>query len=203
VHAGDITDPGTRSSLVELASMRFGGLDLLINNAGVGAYGPFRAAGRDRLRTVLEVNFFATVEMTRLAIPLLAQGNEPMIVNVGSILGHRGIPWASEYCASKFAVQGFSEALRAELSADGIDVLVVSPGTTETDFNASAVERADMPWGERRGVPASVVADATVRAIKRGKHEIVPNSAGRWLLWLSRLSPRLVDTFMQRYGTKR
>ena len=131
---GDITDPQTRQRAIDAAQAKLGGLDILMNNAGVGAMGLFADADPGRVRRVMEVNFFALVEMTRLALPLLKQGVNPIVVNVSSILGHRGVPHSSEYSASKFAVQGFSEAIRAEFTRLGIDVLVVSPGTTETEF---------------------------------------------------------------------
>ena len=138
--AGDITDPAVRAAAIETARKSFGGLDILVNNAGVGALGPFDTAEPERVRRVMEVNFFALVEMTRLALPLLKEGRRPILVNVGSILGHRGVPHNSEYAASKFAVHGFSESVRAEWAALGIDVLVVSPGTTETEFFDKVIE---------------------------------------------------------------
>jgi short-subunit dehydrogenase len=105
----------------------------------------------------------------------------------------------SEYSASKFAVQGFSESLRAELAARGIDVLVASPGTTETEFFTSQVGSSKpAPWSGRRGVPADVVARRIVRAMRRGQHEVIPSFEGRLLVWLNRLSPRLVDMIMRR-----
>jgi short-subunit dehydrogenase len=172
----------------------------LVNNAGIGAMGLFEQATEDRLRRVMEVNFFALVELTRGALPLLKQGRRPMIVNVGSILGHRGVPHSSEYSASKFAVHGFSEALRSELSVYGIDVLVVAPGTTETEFFERVIERTSAPsWPEHRPVSATQVAREIVRAIRRGKAEIIPYRWGKVLVWLNRLSPRLVDRIMRRY----
>ncbi len=198
---GDITDAVIRQRALDRAVSAFGGLDILVNNAGVGAMGRFEKADPIRLRRVMEVNLFALAEMTRTAIPVLRQGRKPIVVNVSSILGHRGTPHNSEYCASKFAVQGFSEALRAELSSPPpIDVLVVSPGTTETEFFESVLERTSAPkWPEHKAVPAEVVARKTVRAIRRGSHEIVPYTYGKILLWLNRLSPRLVDALMTRY----
>jgi short-subunit dehydrogenase len=179
---------------------RFGGLDILVNNAGIGAMGLFEDASPDRLRRVMETNFFSLVEMTRLALPLLKQGNRPIIVNTSSILGHRGIPFSSEYCASKFAVQGFSESIRAEFTRLGIDVLVVSPGTTETEFFDSVIDSTAKPkWPEHKPVTAAEVARQTVRAIRAGRHEIIPNAWGRILCMLNRLSPRLVDRLMARY----
>jgi short-subunit dehydrogenase len=198
--AGDVTDEAVRAKAIELACSRFGGLDILVNNAGVGAMGLFENADPGRVRRVMEVNFFALVEMTRLALPLLEQGNRPIIVNVGSILGHRGVPHNCEYSASKFAVHGFSEALRAELTRHNIDVLVVSPGTTDTEFFQQVLERTSAPqWPEHTAVTAAAVARQTVRAMRRGRHEIIPYRWGKLLVLLNRLSPRLVDRLMARY----
>lgn len=198
--AGDIVEPGVRQAVIETAQQRFGGLDLLVNNAGVGAFGLFENATPDRPRRIMEVNFFALVEMTRAALPLLKAGRRPMIVNVSSILGHRGVPYSSEYSASKFAVQGFSEALRAELARHGIEVLVVSPGTTETEFFDAVLEKKEEPaWPQHRPVSAAAVARQIVAAIRKGRHEIIPYRLGRLMCWLNRFSPRLMDRIMQRY----
>jgi short-subunit dehydrogenase len=200
VLTGDITSSDVRQAALERMSQIFGGMDLLINNAGIGAAGPFSDATPDRLRRVMETNFFAAVELVRLSLPLLKAGKRPMIVNVGSILGHRGIPGSSEYCASKFALQGFSEALRAELAPGGIDVLVVSPGTTQTEFFVRSMDAAQNRRPDRRGMAPSVVAQRTVAAIRRGKHEIVIGASGKLLVWANRLFPRLLDAILSRYG---
>jgi short-subunit dehydrogenase len=198
---GDITDPDTRQRAIDAAQAKLGGLDILVNNAGVGALGLFENAGPERLRRVMEVNFFALVEMTRAALPLLKRGVQPMVVNVSSILGHRGVPHRSEYSAAKFAVQGFSEAVRAEFVRLGIDVLVVSPGSTDTEFFDREIDRASEPkWPEHKKVTAAEVAAAIVRGIRTGRHEVVPYRWGRVLCWLNRLSPRLVDRIMAHYA---
>jgi short-subunit dehydrogenase len=198
---GDITDPETRQCAIHTAQSKFGGLDILVNNAGVGALGLFEQADPQSIRRVMEVNFFALVEMTRLALPLLKQGVKPIVVNVGSIVGHRGIPHRSGYSASKFAVQGFSEAIRAEFTRLGIDVMLVSPGTTGTEFFDSEIERTSRPsWPEPRPVSAAKVAKAIVRGIRLGRHEVVPSGFARLLFWLNRISPRLVDKMLARYG---
>ena len=199
--AGDITEAATRQEAIDAARSRFGGLDVLVNNAGVGVAGPFEDADAQRARTVMEVNFFATIEMIRLALPLLHEGNKPIIVNVSSIVGLRGTPFNSEYCASKFAVQGFSESLRAELVKAGIDVLVVNPGTTQTEFFDNVVERTSEPlWPQHRAVTPAFVAKKTVRAIRRGDHSIIPYFWGKVMCWINRLSPNLMDRIMSRYA---
>ena len=106
-----------------------------------------------------------------------------------------------EYCATKFALRGWSESLRIELKPQGIDLLLVSPGTTETDFYDNVVHgRGQVPWPKGRGVSAEKVASATLRAMQRGKREIIPNFAGRMLVWASSRAPAIVDRFMVRYA---
>ena len=197
---GDVTLPDTRTAVVERAQRDFGGLDLLINNAGIGAMGPFVEATPERLRQVMEVNFFAAAEMTRLAVPLLKAGNRPMVVNVSSVLGHRGVPGCAEYCASKFAVQGLSESLRAEFAPLGIDLLVVSPARTQTEVFDVAIDAKGRPWPRLRGWPPERVARAITRAMRKGKHEIVTSAGGKMLVWGSRMFPGLVDRVLGRYA---
>jgi short-subunit dehydrogenase len=198
---GDVTDPAARARCFEAAQTHFGGLDILVNNAGVGAIGPFETADPQRVRRLMEVNFFALVEMTRAALPLLKEGRRPIIVNVSSILGRRGVPYNSEYAASKFAVHGFSESIRAEFSSAGIDVLVVSPGTTSSEFFDRVLESKGGPkWPEHTAVTPETVARATVRAIRRGSHEITPYLWGKVLVLLNRISPWMVDQLMARYA---
>lgn len=199
--AGDITDAATRKHLVAAAHDQLGGLDLLVNNAGVGAIGPFADADESRLRTVMEVNFFAPLDLIRLAIPLLRVGQQPMIANVGSVLGHRAVPNKSEYCASKFAMHGFSDALRAELSGVGIDVLLVSPSTTESEFFERVLDDHRPHARRRRGKSPEEVARRTIQAIARGRHEVIISAGGVLLVWLDRLCPPLANRLIARFGS--
>ena len=137
--------------------------------------------------------------MIRSAMPLLQAGHHPMVVNIGSILGHRALPFRAEYCASKFALRGLSESLRAEFAAQGIDVLLVSPGTTQTEFFERAID-AKPRRSKRRGAAAEVVARRTVKAIRQGRHEIVVGAPGKLLVWTNRLFPLGWDSILARYG---
>jgi short-subunit dehydrogenase len=196
---GDITDPAIRAQTIE-AARRLGGLEILVNNAGVGLMRHFADSEPEKFRRLMEINFFALVEMTRLALPLLEEAAQPIIVNISSILGHRGVPYSSEYSASKFAVQGFSESIRTELAPLGIDVLVVSPGTTASEFFDNIIDKQGAPtFPTHRSVPPSYVAQKTVAAIRSGRREIVPFAWGKILVYLNRLSPRLVDRILARY----
>ncbi len=201
--AGDVTDPTTRAALVTRAVELWGGFDVLINNAGVTALGSFADSDEPTLRRVMEVNFFAAAEMTRLALPYLRAGSAPAIVNVGSIIGHRGLPLNGEYAASKFALRGWSESLRAELAAEGVDVLLVSPGTTDTEFfDHLLAKRGELPWNRAASVSAAAVAEQTLRALERGRREIFPNWRGHALVVANRLFPGLVDRVVQRLGQR-
>jgi short-subunit dehydrogenase len=198
---GDVTDPSTRKRAIGAARDQLGGLDILVNNAGVAAHGRFADSDPGRVRPIMEVNFFAPVEFIREAIALLREGVQPIVVNVGSILGRRGSPHKSEYSASKFAIHGFSEAVRPELARLGIDVLVVAAGPTETEhFDVLLEGSPKLPWGDPPRQPPEKVARAIVRAIERGRHEIVTGWRGRLLLLANRLAPRLVDRIMARFG---
>lgn len=196
---GDVTKPETRAAMIAAAKEHLGGLDLLINNAGVGALGHFSHADAERLRQIMEVNFFAVAETIREALPALRRGNRPMIVNISSVLGHRSVPRMSEYCASKFALQGLSESLRAELRGRGIDLLVVSPGTTQSEFFDNLIEtRTPSLFPNRPRATAESVARQIVRAIRRGRREIVPSASGKLLIWANRACPWLVDLVLER-----
>ena len=198
---GDVTDPAVRRQALDAAREKLGGLDILVNNAGVSAHGRFADADPDRLRPIMETNFFAPVELTREALPLLRAGREPIVVNISSVLGQRGCPHKTEYSASKFALRGFSEALRAEFAPLGIDVLVVTAGPTDTEFFKHLLEEhGELPWGEGKPVSPERVARATIRAMERGRHEIIPSWRGWLLATANRFFPRLVDRAMERYG---
>ncbi|HEV3119540.1 MAG TPA: SDR family oxidoreductase [Gemmataceae bacterium] len=198
VHA-DVTEDADRERMVAAAQQAFGGLDVLINNAGIGATGHFVEASAARLRKIMEVNFFGVTETTRACLPLLRRGNRPAIVNISSIAGKRGIPARSEYSASKFALQGFSEALRAELAKDGIDVLVVCPGLTQTNFSQNMLEqKARLQFDHMRGMTAEAVAVATLHALTRGRAEICLTFPGKVLVFVSRFFPRLADRIAAR-----
>jgi short-subunit dehydrogenase len=198
---GDITDPAVRRAALDRARDSFGGLDIQVNNAGRGAMGRFAEASPERLREIFELNFFAAAELIREAVPLLKKGRRPIVVNIGSILGHRATPRNSEYCASKFALRGLTESLRAELAQIGIDVLLVSPGTTESEFYQHVIDsHQTTPWPAQKAVPSEAVARAVVSAIRLGKREIIPSARGRLLVWLNRMAPSIVDRLMRRYG---
>lgn len=198
--AGDITDASVRSRLLAQAEDSFGGLDILINNAGVGGIGTFESADESRLRKIMEVNFFAPAELIRSALPLLKQSDDGVIVNIGSVLGHFAVPKKSEYCASKFAMHGLTDSLRMELAGEGVDVLLVSPSTTSSEFFDQAIRSDGKAAKNKRPMTPEQVAAHAMRAIERGKHEIVLSLGGKLLMWADRLVPNIVSRLLRKYG---
>lgn len=197
--AADVTSAADREKMVAAAQQHFGGLDVLVNNAGIGATGHFCDFEPDRMRKIFEVNFFGLTETTRVFLPMLKAGTKPAIVNISSIAGRRGIPARSDYSASKFAVEGFSEALRPELAKDGIDVIVVCPGLTQTNFSKNMLEqKAQVKFDHLRGMTSEEVAAATLTAIERGSRQVTLTLQGKLLVLVSRFLPRLADRIAAR-----
>lgn len=196
--AADIADPEARVQLVASARERWGELDILINCAGVGAIGPVADSEPEHLRRVMEVNFFAPLELTRAALPLLRRGRDPLVVNIGSVLGHRSVPGKAVYSASKFALHGLTDAWRAELAGDGIEMLLVSPSTTSSDFFDSLLA-GQQNSGDRGGASPDWVAERTVRAMERRRHEIILTWGGKLLVYADRLAPTVLDDLLARW----
>ncbi|MCC6508638.1 MAG: SDR family NAD(P)-dependent oxidoreductase [Pirellulaceae bacterium] len=198
---GDVADPAHRELLIKTAHEQLGGIDLVINNAGIGAVGAFEKATPERLRRIFEVDFFAVTELTRLALPLLHKGVSPAVCIVSSVLAHRGVPRKSEYCAAKFALRGWSESLRLELKPSGIDMITVSPSTTKSEFFESLLDTEPTERSRSFGMmTAEAVAGSILGAIRKGKRELILSPGGKALVWLSRLAPTLTDNLLLKYA---
>ncbi|MCH2599831.1 MAG: SDR family NAD(P)-dependent oxidoreductase [Pirellulales bacterium] len=198
--AGDITDLQFRQTTVDWVEQHWQSrVDVLINNAGVGSIGPFTESDEDTLRKVMEVNFFAGVEFIRCQLGALRRGRHPVICNVASVLGHTAMPSKSEYCASKFAMHGFSDSLRIELIAEGIDVVLVSPSTTRSEFFDSVLAGTQSNDSRHKGMSAAHVARITVKAIRRGRREVVISVGGKLLVMLDRLLPGVLSRALTRW----
>ena len=197
---GDVTDPAVRQQIADRASQAGDGrVDLLVNNAGIGAIGPFAEASEERLRKVMEVNFFAPVELSRLLLPALRRGRQSVICNIGSVLGHRAVPNKSEYCASKFAIHGFSDSLRAELAPDGIQVTLISPSTTSSEFFDSLVDtEPDATSSSIGSWTPERVARTTLAAIEARRSEVICSAGGKALVYADRFAPAIMNHVLRR-----
>ena len=196
----DLIMDADRRRLLEAVAERFDGLDVLVNNAGVGSFGHFADGTEAVLRQVMELNFFAPAELMRLAVPLLTRGRQPAMVNVASMCGRRGMPAWTEYSASKFALCGLTEALRAEFVRFDIDVLLVVPGLTQSGLWGSLLRkdaRMKYPF-ERRPAGGRSGARASCGALRRNRAETVLGWDARWMLRINRFFPRLLDRLIAR-----
>lgn len=161
----DVTDAEAIARTADAvgAAVGAGGLDGLVNNAGIAAPGPLEVLPIARLRQQLEVNVTAQVAVTQAFLPLLRRGGG-RIVNVGSVGGRSAMPFAGAYCASKFALEAISDALRMELHGSGVDVVLIEPGSIATPIWQKAVD-TDLPAG------AETLYGDRIGAIKRALGE--------------------------------
>jgi len=196
---GDLSDSSTPARILDEAVKALGGLDILLNNAGVGTWSHFFEGNEENLRKVFEVNFFSTSELMRLSVKHLIRGNQPAILNIASMTGRRGMPGFSEYSASKHALVGLTEALRAEYHRFGISVLLVLPGLTNSEFFNNVLEKkgkADLPM-DKALTPAQT-ASAVVKALEKDTRETWLGREAKTILWMNRFMPSWLDT---RIGT--
>src|SRR5262245_19631363 len=130
----DVTNEAERAAAKNFIEEKFGGkLDCLVNNAGYGLFGAVEDLSEAQIREQMEVNFFGLVLLTQMLLPQLRKASG-RIINLSSVLGFTGMPMSAMYCASKFAVEGFSEGLYHELKPHGVQVALVEPGAFRTNF---------------------------------------------------------------------
>jgi short-subunit dehydrogenase len=191
----DVTRPEDCRRVIEAA----GEIDVLVNNAGFAIWSAITEADPVALRDMMDTNYFGTVNVTQAALPRMLERGRGTIVNMGSITGLMGFARMSGYCASKFAVVGFSEALRDELIGHGVKVALVCPGTTETEFFVKA-EKGKMP-GASRLMPAvkpERVARAVCDAAEDGRYRrILPLLAATYMR-MKEVFPRFAHLLFRR-----
>jgi len=134
VLALDVTDEYTAQYAINEAMQRRGSIDVLVNNAGAGLAGPVEAIPQAEFEALFAANFFGAVRLTRLLLPHFRAAGTGTIINVSSIAGRMGLPLRSPYCATKFALEGFTESLYYELKPHGLRVKLVEPGGIRTQF---------------------------------------------------------------------
>jgi 3-oxoacyl-[acyl-carrier protein] reductase len=141
----DVRDPAALEALAAATVERFGGIDILVVNAGVGAYGPFLELPADQLEEMIDVNVKGALYTVRAVLPHLLRSQAPDLVTIASEAGRRGLPYEAAYCASKFAQVGLTRALDHELRERGVRCTNVCPGGVATDFAMGRGRTPDMP----------------------------------------------------------
>lgn len=195
----DLADPASIERALAEVERAWGGLDLLVNNAGRGYRARVEELEPDQLRAVFDTNVTGLLLVCRAALPLLRRGDRPVVVNVSSVVGRRGIPGQAAYSASKAAVCSIGEALRVEWAREGIAVCTLNPALTATGFFEAQPNPSGLPDPDLRGASAAGDVAREVLALDRAPR---PERSLRWkwrlLGMLSVLAPRLADRMLVR-----
>ena len=197
----DVARRADVARLVDRTMAALGRVEILVNNAGIGLSGCVADFDLDHLDEVFRINVFGAVSCIQAVVPHMRAQGFGHIVNVSSILGKRSVPQTAGYAASKFALHALSDGLRLEEERHGIDVTVVCPGSTDTDFRENELRSGSVLLAERPRVSAmgpERVARVIVQAIRRRKREVLLTPFAHLLVGLERLSPRLVDRALAR-----
>jgi short-subunit dehydrogenase len=194
---GDITRDEVRRDVVARTMERFGSVDILINNAGMGLYSAASNASMDDARALFELNLFAPLALAQLVVPGMRDRRRGTIVNISSIAGKVTLPWFTLYSVSKFALGSLTDGLRMELKPYGIHAMTVWPGYVKTDFQAHALGTRPpetIRKGKQFAITAAKCAEAIARGVERDAHNVVVPRIGWILVALNRLLPRVVES---------
>jgi short-subunit dehydrogenase len=194
-HVVDVADVDAMRALPDAVAAELGAAHILVNNAGVSVLKSFEEHTVDDLEWILGINFWGVVYGCKFFLPQLRLADEAHIVNISSMFGFVGVPGQSSYCASKFAVRGFSEALWAELRDSAIGVTSIHPGGIATNIATSVRVDAEesrvklQQSFDRYGHPPGDVARGILRGIERKKLRVIVGAEAHVTDWLKRLLP--------------
>lgn len=165
----DVRDPAALEALATAAAERFGGIDIVVANAGIGAYGPFEDLTLEHLDAMIDVNLKGTLYTARATVPHLLRSDAADFVALASEAGRRGLPGEAVYCASKFGQVGFTRALEGELRERGVRCTSICPGGVSTDFAMGTGREPGMPILDGMMLAEDVAAEV-LHALTRPRH---------------------------------
>jgi len=196
-----VTDVTLRADCEHLIDVS-GKVDVLVNNAGFAIFDPIESAKPDDLESMMQTNYFGTVWCTQAVLPQMLARRNGTIVNVASIAGIMGYARMGGYCATKFALMGFSETLRDEVLGRGVRVAMVCPGTVETQFFVKA-ERGKMPGASRLilAIKPEHVARVIVKSAEDGKYRRILPVGAALFMRLKEAFPRFAHILMRRVSS--
>lgn len=193
----DVSDRMQVEHLVQVALAEFGDVDILVNNAGFAISGPVSELSIEEMESQMQTNYFGMLYCTRMLLPHMIERGSGHIVNVASVAASFGLPGIAPYCASKFAMLGFSEGLRHELRGTGVGVTVVSPIMVRTEFfDHPSFE--NVPRYPTTSLRPETVAKAILQAAGSPRLEIVVPSVVRAAVWFKNTFPYVVDPILGR-----
>ncbi len=188
----DVTSVAGRQLIVDFSQQAMGGVDMLINLAGAMSFTEFVEETDETTEQLFQANVLAPMQLSRLLLPQMVERGAGEIVNVGSIFGSIAFAWFTTYSATKFALRGFSEALRRELRGSGVGVSYIAPRAVRTSFNSSRMVAMCNETGTTMDDPA-VVAMEIVKTLEKGRRERYLGFPEKWFVRINSLFPRLVD----------
>ena len=185
----------------------YDGIDILINNAGISMRSLVKDIEMDVIKKVMDINFYGTVYCTKLALQSIIE-RKGAIVGISSIAGYRGLPGRSGYSASKFAINGWLEALRAELMDDKVNVMWVCPGFTTSNIRNTALNnkgqsQGESPMNEKNMMSAAECAKHILKAIENRKRTLVLTFTGKRTVFMNKFFPRLTDMLVKKFFLKK
>ena len=193
----DVSKEEDNRILVEKTIEKFGKIDILINNAGISMRAFFKDLDLSVLKSLMDINFWGTVYATKYCLPYIIK-TQGSIVGVSSIAGFRGLPARTGYSASKFAMQGFLEALRTEMIQEDVHVLIVCPGYTSSNIRNTALlhngdVQGDSPKDEEKMMSSEECANHILKATRKRKNILILTTQGKLTVFLNKLFPSFMD----------
>lgn len=202
----DVSNETDCKDFIESTINVFGGIDILINNAGISMRALVADTDLATLKRVMDTNFWGTVYCTKFALPSITK-TQGVIVGVSSVAGYRGLPGRSGYSASKHAINGWLEALRTEVMNKGVHVMWVSPGFTTSNIrnvalNKEALPQGESPLDEKKLMSAEECAYRIVKAIEKKRRTLVITFEGKQTIFMNKFFPGWADKLVRKYFFK-
>lgn len=202
----DVSSENDCRRFIETTIKFFGGVDILINNAGISMRAILKDVSLDAIRKVMDINFYGAVYCTKYALESIIE-RKGTIVGVSSIAGYRGLPGRSGYSASKYALQGWLEAVKTELLHDGVHVMWVCPGFTTSNIrnaalNKDAESHGETPMDEGSMMSAEECAGHILKAVRKKKRTLVLTFTGKRTVFLNKFFPGLADKLVYKFFFK-
>jgi short-subunit dehydrogenase len=193
----DVANEGQCNAFVQAVNDKWGGIDILINNAGISMRALVNEVSIETLKNVMDINFWGTVYTTKAALPAI-QKAKGVVVGVSSIAGYRGLPGRSGYSASKYALNGWLEALRTELFGSGTHIMWVCPGFTSSNIRNAALDKdakaqGESPMDEGAMMSSEECANHIIQAITKRKRTLVLTFTGKRTVFMNKFFPAWAD----------
>ena len=202
----DVSQQQECENLIAETVAKFGKIDILINNAGITMRALFNDVNLEVLKKLMDVNFWGSVYCTKFALPYLLK-SKGTLVGMSSVAGYKGLPTRSGYSASKFALEGWLEALRIENLKTGVHVLIARPGFTATNIRNTAMNATGKAQGEShkdesKSMSANDVAKHILQAIEKRSNYLLLTSNAHLIFWLNKFIPKWIDNQMFKFVAK-